>query len=169
MSDKTCFVISPIGERGSVDRRRADGVLNEIIRAALESRGYKVERADHDKTPGIVTERIINKILDADLVVADLTGLNPNVMYELAVRHAAGKPVIQILEEGQALPFDIRSQNTIYFTSDLAGRPEAVRMIQAAEGLVRGSAALGNPIRRTIELRALQGENDDQGTFLARV
>lgn len=157
MSEPFCFVICPIGDSGSPTRRRADGVLDEIIKPALE--GYRVERADHDKSPGIVTESIITKILDADLVVADLSGLNPNVMYELAIRHAVGKPVIQILETGQDLPFDISSQNTIYFSPDLAGRRDAVREIQAAEKAVREKADLGNPIKRTVELRALKASN----------
>ena len=168
MADRYCFVISPIGERGSPSRRRADGVLNEIVRPALEPKGYTVERADHDKSPGIVTEALIAKIFEADLVVADLTGLNPNVMYELAVRHASGKPVIQILEEGQELPFDIRSQNTLYFACDLAGRAEAVRMIQAAEEAVHRTSDLGNPIKRTVELRALAASNKGQDSIVAR-
>jgi len=157
MSKPFCFVICPIGDSGSATRRRADGVLVQIIKPALE--GYIVERADHDKSPGIVTESIITKILEADLVVADLSGLNPNVMYELAIRHAVSKPVIQILEKGENLPFDISSQNTIYFMPDLAGVREAVGEIQAAEKSVREKADLGNPIKRTVELGALKASN----------
>jgi hypothetical protein len=168
MTERFCFVISPIGERGSRDRRRADGVLDEIIRPALEPIGYLVERADHDKSPGIVTEAFIAKIVEADLVVADLTGLNPNVMYELAVRHATGKAVIQILEEGQELPFDVRSQNTLYFACDLAGRGAAIRMIQAAEEAVHRASDLGNPIKRTLELRALSASAKGQDSVVAK-
>lgn len=131
LRERFCFVVSPIGEPDTPERRRADG--NEIVRPALEPRNYRVERADHDKGPGIVTESIISKLIDSHLVVADLTGLNPNVMYELAVRHATGKPVIQLLERGHRLPFDIQAQNTIMFAGDLAGRLEAIRLIQAAE------------------------------------
>ena len=168
MAVRICFVISPIGERDSASRRRADGVLNEIIRPALEPKGYDVERADHDKTPGIVTEAFIARIVDADLVVADLTGLNPNVMYELAVRHASGKAVIQILEEGHELPFDIHSQNTLYFNGDLAGRSEAIRNLQAAEEAVQRTSDLGNPIKRTVELRALKASEKGQDSLIAR-
>lgn len=166
MDNKLCFVISPIGERGSSTRRRADGVLDEIIRPALEPLGYRVERADHDKTPGVVTEGMIAKILSAHLVVADLSGLNPNVMYELALRHAAGRAVIQMLEEGQQLPFDVAAQNTLYFAVDLAGRSEAIRMIQAAEEAVQRSTYLGNPVKQAVELRALTA-NQDRDSVLA--
>jgi len=99
LKPKFCFVISPIGEPESTDRRRSDGILDEVIKPGMGPPDrYHVERADHDKSPGIVTESIIGKLLDADLVVADLTGVNPNVMYELALRHATGKPVVQIME-----------------------------------------------------------------------
>jgi hypothetical protein len=101
-----CFIISPIGNPESEERNRADGILDEIIRPALEPQ-YRVERADHDKSPGIVTEAIIGKLIDADLVVADLTGHNPNVFYELAIRHATGMPIVQVIESGNNLPFDI--------------------------------------------------------------
>ena len=167
MLNRFCFVISPIGERGSPSRRRADGILNEVIRPALEPKGYRVERADHDKSPGVVTEAFIAKIFNADLVVADLTGLNPNVMYELAVRHASGKPVIQILEDGHELPFDVRSQNTLYFTCDLAGRTDAIRNIQAAEEAVHQASDLGNPIKRSVELRGLATSGKGQDSVVA--
>jgi hypothetical protein len=142
-------------------------VIDEIVRPALESHGYRVERADHDKSPGIVTEALISKTIDADLVVADLSGLNPNVMYELAVRHATGKPVIQMLEDGEELPFDVRSQNTIYFTSDLAGRAAAIRAIQEADNALKSSVNQGNPVKRAVDLRALVSSGTADVALLA--
>lgn len=162
---KSCFVISPIGDPGSATRRRADGILHEIIRPAMEP-DYSVERADHDKAPGLVTESIIGKLLEADLVVADLTGQNANVMYELAIRHAAAKPTIQILEAGDKLPFDISAQNTIFFEPDLAGRTAAVKAIAAAAAAAHADASLGNPIRRALEIRAVAGASEPSRLIL---
>lgn len=161
-----CFVICPIGDRGSDVRKRSDGILNEIIRPAVESMGFHVERADHDRSPGIVTDSIIQKTMDSDLVVADLSGYNPNVMYELAVRHASGRPVVQMIEHGQVLPFDVSAVNTIVFEANLGGRSAAVAAVQAA-----ASAALegrhANPIRRAAELHALRSSDDRQGELVA--
>jgi hypothetical protein len=61
----------------------------------------------------MITTQVIRHLIEAPLVVADLTGNNPNVYYELALRHAAAKPLIQLIEEGSALPFDIAGMRTI--------------------------------------------------------
>jgi len=63
----------------------------------------------------MITTKIIDHIINAKLVIADLSGHNPNVFYELALRHATNKPVIQLLEEGQKLPFDVTGISTIFY------------------------------------------------------
>jgi hypothetical protein len=110
-----CFVIGPIGGNGSDVRKHADFLLHGIIRPVLEAAdfGYIVKRADEDADPGMINDRVITDILDADLVVADLTGLNPNAFYELGIRHSAEKPVIHIAGSGTPLPFDNAGHRTI--------------------------------------------------------
>jgi nucleoside 2-deoxyribosyltransferase len=166
---KFCFVLSPIGEPGSSDRERANGILDEIIRPALEPLDYRVERADHDKTPGIVTNAIITKIIDADLVVADLTALNPNVMYELAVRHATQKPVVQMMEEGSRLPFDVQEMHTVFFRAELVGRSKAVKDLETAAASAVREEARGNPIRRAVEFKALAAQAGPESERLAEL
>lgn len=85
-SKKKCFVISPIGADGSSERAKADTVLTYLIKKALAP-DFDVLRADDDTNPGAITPRIIRSILEADLVVADISGLNANVFYELAIAH----------------------------------------------------------------------------------
>ncbi|SRR6266404_2023442 len=69
--------------------------------------------ADQITTPGPITAQIIRQLLDAPLVIADLSGTNPNVMYELAIRHSSGKPVIQISTNISEIPFDVAGLRTI--------------------------------------------------------
>ena len=57
--------------------------------------------------PGIISNQVITRLLEDNLVIADLTDRNPNVYYELAVRHAFGKPVIQIIDSNETIPFDV--------------------------------------------------------------
>jgi len=85
---KSCFVIAPIGQEESETRNRSDLVLKHIIKPAAEECGYKAVRADEISEPGIITTQVIQRLIDDDLVIADLTERNPNVFYELAIRHA---------------------------------------------------------------------------------
>jgi len=111
MSEKKprrCFVIGPIGKPGSPERKHADMLLNAVIREALEGSdpSYEIVRSDKVAEPGMINDRVIHDILNADLVVADLTFLNANAFYELGIRHAAEKAVINFAQVGTELPFD---------------------------------------------------------------
>ncbi len=125
---KTCFVISPIGDPGTAIRDRADTFLKYIVRRVLEKPefDYDVRRADDIHEPGLITRQIIESVYTADLVVADLTGRNANVFYELAIRHAAHKPAIHMITAGEPLPFDIADQRTIPYGVDIP-RAEAAQ------------------------------------------
>ena len=83
----------------------------------------KVLVAHQMSNPGSINEQIIRHILDSTLVIVNLTGLNANVMYELAVRHAAAKPVISICEKEitSSLPFDINQERTIFYSDTFHG------------------------------------------------
>jgi hypothetical protein len=111
----TCFVISPIGPNESDIRKRADKVLKHIFKKALADK-YDVIRADDMDEPGMITSQVLRAVQEAPLVVADLTGHNPNVLYELAVRHAIEKPIIHAIEPKLSkIPFDIAGFRTIEF------------------------------------------------------
>ena len=75
-----CFVVGPIGTAGSVERKQADLLLHSVIKPVLEAAefGYTVKRADEDARPGMISDRVITDIINSELVVADLTGLNAN-------------------------------------------------------------------------------------------
>lgn len=111
-----CFVIGPIGKDGSSERKHADLLLNAVIKLILENEefGYKVKRADEDADPGMITDRIIADIIHSPLVVADLTDLNPNALYELGIRHSTELPTIHMAKLGTALPFDNIAHRTIF-------------------------------------------------------
>lgn len=112
---KVCFVISPIGEEGSKERNHADRVMNEIIEPITDEFGYKVIRADKYPVPGQITPQIVELIANADLLIADLSFHNPNVFYELALRHITRKPFVHLIREGEKIPFDIKDIRAIKF------------------------------------------------------
>lgn len=113
MEEKNCFVIAPIGELDSDTRKRSDQILKHIIKPAVSSCGYKAIRADEIDKPGIITSQVIQRVVNDPLVIADLTERNPNVFYELAIRHAIRKPLVQLIQKGERIPFDVAGTRTI--------------------------------------------------------
>ena len=67
-----------------------DDVFTSIIRAPLEAEGFTVERVDESRGTRNIMHDVLQGIALADLVIADLTGANPNVFYELGIAHALG-------------------------------------------------------------------------------
>ena len=126
------FVIQPIGEEGSPVRKRADAIANYIVAPVVREFDLKVPvgRADRDPTPGPITSRLLRSILDAQLIVADLTGRNPNVFYELCFAHSFGKPVVILVDKAENLPFDVKNERVIALGN---GHGEGVIGIDEAE------------------------------------
>jgi hypothetical protein len=110
---QTCFVISPIGEVDSVHRKHADLVLSSLIEPAIAELGLAAVRADKISKPGLITGQVIDYVTRSALVIADLSFGNPNVYYELALRHATRKPAVQLTRASDPLPFDVGQVRTV--------------------------------------------------------
>lgn len=120
---KTCFVVTPIGDENTSIRRHIDGIIDQAIIPAIGGK-FEVKVAHREYEIGSINDRIIQNIYNSDLVIANLTGLNPNVMFEIAIRYSFGKPAIVIAEKGTKLPFDIIEENTIFYLNDPTGAAE---------------------------------------------
>jgi len=173
MSDKkkVCFVISPIGQEGSDIRRRADQVLRHIVSPAAEAVGFSTIRADQISEPGLITTQVIQHIVDDPLVIADLTGSNPNVFYELAIRHAIRKPLVQIIQKDEKIPFDVAGMRTIPVDHrDLDSAQEARAEIekQIVAILKRKPEDIESPISVSVELQALRHSENPEERSLAQ-
>jgi hypothetical protein len=122
-------------------------------------------RADHISEPGIITSQVIQHIVEDPLVVADLTGRNPNVFYELAIRHAIKKPLVQIIKKGEAIPFDVAGTRTVHvdhhdLDSVEEARGEIVKQIKAVE---KDTGEIDTPISVALDLQILkQSDNPEQ-------
>src|SRR5213076_2267560 len=99
------FVAMPFGNKEGIDFNK---IYSDLIKPALESVGFEVFSADEEMRAGDIRTDMFQELLLADLVVADLSIDNPNVWYELGVRHALRRRgVIQIQGKRDYLPFDV--------------------------------------------------------------
>jgi hypothetical protein len=112
---KKCFVISPIGEPGSDIRQQADDVFNYIIGPALKQMEVEAVRGDQLPKPGLITTQVIEAIFAYDFCIADLSGNNPNVFYELAIAQSACRPVVLLKLAGEQIPFDLTGYRLIRY------------------------------------------------------
>lgn len=118
--ESTCFYIAPIGSPDSEQRKHSDLFLGSFVEPALESFKLNVVRADAIDKPGVITKQIIIYIVKSRLVIVDLYYHNPNVFYELAIRHMMRLPIVQIIRKVDSIPFDINQMRTIIIdTSDI--------------------------------------------------
>lgn len=164
MTEKRCFVVSPIGEDQSEERKRADQVLNHIVKPAAHAFGYSVQRADEIDEPGIITTQVIQRVTEDDLVVADLTGNNPNVFYELAIRHAISKPYIQVIQKGHRMPFDVANVRTVHIDhQDLDTAAEAKNEIEKQISSIESNPTnVETPFSVAIDMQQLRQSGDPQ-------
>lgn len=108
-----CFVICPFGDSGTRIRRWSDFLVDNIIRPAAGS-DFEVGRTIDVPMGGDVTARIHRELATADMVVADLSEGNPNVAYELGIRHALGRPYVLVCRRDTKPPFDLQNVSTVF-------------------------------------------------------
>ena len=162
-SEPVCFVVSPIGDENSSERKKADQLLGNIVRPVLEDKGYVVTRADQIHDPGTISKQVIEHLVTADVVIADMTGHNPNVFYELAVRHAAKMPVVHMIEKGETIPFDVAPQRAIFYELALDGAEDAKTALRKMLEAIQNSDEGGeSPLSNALDRIAL-GHAGDAG------
>ncbi|MFB9407305.1 hypothetical protein [Dactylosporangium matsuzakiense] len=167
---RRCFVIAPIGDEGSPTRVRSNKVMRYLIKPVVEEMGFVAERGDEINKVGYITSEVIDRIISDDLVIADLTDLNPNVFYELAVRHAVRKPFVQLIEHTQVLPFDVHGMRTILVDFD----PEALdrakdQLRESITWLDQNMERVVTPISYAVATQELRGSSSAETAVLTQV
>ena len=123
-----CFVLMPFGRKTDGGGRTIDfdEIYRQIIAPALTAAGVEGIRADEEKVGGTIHKPMYERLLMCDYALADVTSANPNVYYELGIRHAVRpRSTVILFAQGTCLPFDIALLRGEYYQIDAAGRPTA--------------------------------------------
>jgi hypothetical protein len=125
------FIVMPFGAEWS---DRVHAVMNDGCHKVREAIEIEWQRADQIPEPGRITAQILASIQRATVILGDLTGNNPNVMYELGYADALGKPIVVLNQDPSDSPFDLKDLRQIrYSLSDLEHTEnELVRALTAA-------------------------------------
>jgi len=149
---KICFYITPIGSDDSLERKHADLFMSALIQPALAEIGLTVVRADQIGEPGMITSQVLEYLKRSQLAIADLSYLNPNVFYEVALRHALRLPVVQLIRKADRLPFDVNQSRTLVFdTTDIYSLVPKLQTYRSeiasqARKALEDPESVGNPV-----------------------
>jgi len=162
--EKVCFVISPIGKEGTDTYKAFREVYDYIIKPGVKSSGYdlRLVRADDIERAGSFIKDILEVILESHVVIADLTNQNPNVFYELGVRHCLSPRTILMAQSLEDIPSDLREYRTIIYDLTAKGaKTFGDRLSKYLEDIFENPRRPDNPVldrlgsiidRRTSEL-----------------
>lgn len=137
----TVFVIMPFDAA-------YDSVYSELIASPFLALGFVVKRADTDFNQRSILQDVVAGIAEATLVVADVSGLNSNVLYELGLAHALGKRTVMITRNIEELPFDLRPYKAISYSTEFTEAPQLKeRLHELGQALLNGEANFSNPVQ----------------------
>src|SRR6266700_3345381 len=136
-----CFVLMPFGKKMDAAGRLTDfdAVYQQVIAPAVVKAGLEPVRADEEKIGGTIHKPMFERLMLCHYAVADITGANPNVFYELGIRHALRpRSTAIIFVEGTVIPFDIALVRGIAYRTDGKGEPiDTAGPIEAIRSLLR--------------------------------
>jgi hypothetical protein len=140
MTPLTAFVVMPFAPE-------YDEIYNLFIADALTEAGFQVQRADDLIHQRNILEDIVASIATADLIVADLTGSNANVYYEVGIAHGMGRRVVLLTQAVDDLPFDLRSNRVIPYNTHFSAIKNARNaLLEVARGAASGTLQFGSPV-----------------------
>ncbi len=140
VTDLTTFVIMPFDEFNTE-------IYSHVVRPAVEASGFRCRRSDDSVDATSITSDIIQAINVSDVIIAELTGRNPNVFYELALAHAFRRPTVMICRELSDIPFDLLTYRVISYDMSPKGLKLLENQIRGVlDAYTHGSGQFRNPV-----------------------
>jgi len=122
-------------------------VYTDFIKEVSETAGFEVQRADDLLSQQSILADIVVSIAECDLIIADLTGSNPNVYYELGIAHAFDKPAILLAQDIDEVPFDLRSYRIVPYGTHFSEMKRAREQLQTLlRQALEGQLRFGSPV-----------------------
>ncbi len=167
-----CFVIMPISDPEGYESGHFKKVMDQIFIPAIEMAGYKPHRVDQDFTSSSILTKIVNNLINAPMVLCDLSARNPNVLYELGIRQAFDKPVVLVHEKGSAAIFDVSDITTFSYRKErkydevLEDRKIISEAIKATAQNNKGSSVIQMVNLQQATLKAVENLPTDQSEVM---
>lgn len=114
-----CFVIMPIGDTKGYDKGHFTRVYNNLLKPAILKAGYYPERADEIQSTNLIALDIVERISRTPIAICDISSCNPNVFYELGIRHSSSLPVVLVKDKKTNNPFDIKDIRYVEYSERL--------------------------------------------------
>ena len=167
--NQTAFIISPIGNDATEARKKVDGLV-EIIAPVLKEFNLEPLAAHQISKSGSINKQVIEHLLNDKLVICNLTNLNPNVMYELGVRHSSMLPTVLIAEKDTKNPFDVFDMRTIPYEDSFNGVQNLQEKLRLTIKETLDADSQDNPVSSVIGfdsiIKATEASGDDAQTYI---
>ena len=133
-------------------------VYQEVYKPVCAASGIDCWRVDEISRPGSITRDIVEGILDADIVIADLTGKNANVFYELGIAHSVGNKTIMTAQNREDVPFDIANYRVLFYEQTIKGSKQLfLDLDKAIKELMAALDRTNNPLQEALSNRNFIG------------
>ena len=151
MPNNKAFVLMPFN-------KKFKEIYDEVYKKVCEANEFGCWRVDELSRPGSITQDIVEGIIDADIIIADLTTKNANVFYELGIAHTIGKKTIMTAQQQANIPFDISNYRIIFYDQTISGSKLLYEKLdRALKELKKVIIETANPVQAVLAGRTIFG------------
>lgn len=166
--ERTCFVIMPIADMPGYETGHFNRVYTHLIKPACANAGFKPIRADEVTSSNFIVLDILKRIVECDIAICDLSGRNPNVMYELGLRQAFNKKTVLIKDDETISPFDVQAFRYCEYDSSMRIDNAQNNTISISKALSSTFSADENDVNSIVQLLKIQPAQVGEKTVLSQ-
>ncbi|SAT11476.1 Uncharacterised protein [Klebsiella pneumoniae] len=166
--ERTCFVIMPIADMSGYESGHFNRVYTHLIKTACDNAGFKPIRADEVTNSNFIVLDILKRIVECDIAICDLSGRNPNVMYELGLRQAFNKKTVLIKDDKTISPFDVQAFRYCEYDSSMRIDNAQNNTMSISKALTSTFSADENDVNSIVQLLKIQPAQVGEKTVLSQ-